>query len=75
MWTVACGKILLKGKYVTLSTAGKWDVIKITQAQESVSRALEGIHVARQTVADVEQSQERYRLANWDFNIHGTVHC
>lgn len=56
MWTVACGKILLEGKYITLSTAGKWDVIKIKGAQESVSRALEDVHVARQTVSDVEQS-------------------
>jgi len=71
---VPCGKILLEGKYITLSTAGKWDVIKITGAQESVSLALEGVHVARHTVADVELSQERYRFANWDVNVHGTVH-
>ena len=56
----------MKVAYITLSTAGKWDVIKITGAQESVSKALEDIHVARQTVSDVEQSQERCRLANWD---------
>lgn len=58
----------MEGKYITLSTEGKWDVIKITGAQELVFRALEGVHVARQTVADFEQNQERYRLANWDLS-------
>lgn len=56
MWTLAWGKILFEGKYITLSTAGKWFVIKIKGAQESVSRALEDVHVARHTVSDVQQS-------------------
>jgi hypothetical protein len=33
-------------------------------AEVSVYKALEELHISRQTASDVEQSQERHRLAN-----------